>query len=512
MMVLLCACSSTNRLDKDDPLTTGFLQKHLTVIASAEMEGRNTPSPGLDKAANYIEAHFKKWGLKKVNGSYRQWYPLHKDSMVNAEFSINGHKAVYGVDYLIDARSNANAKLNADMVFAGYGIEDIGYNDLKNISVAGKIAVFCLGEPKSDGRFLANNDSSSKWIINGLKKKLDLLKSKGAVGAVVLNPATTSFTTQQVSNGKASNFYYPDTASAQLPTILISRDHAIKSFGAEMEGIYSKASAGKPFGAVEIKTLDAKAKVEFQKELIVQQVSNVIGIVEGNSKKGEYVVLTAHYDHLGIRDGKIYYGADDDGSGTVAVMSLAKFYADASRAGNKPERTLVFLAVSGEEKGLWGSRYYSDNPLLPLEKTNLNLNIDMIGRVDTERNRADSNNYVYIVGSDKISTELPALVSRNNISPALVSDFKFDAPDDVNQIYFRSDHYNFARKGVPVLFFYDGMLKADYHKPTDTVDKISWDLYLKRLQYIKNILSDAANSSNMLKRDLPIPTRKRARN
>ncbi|MBK7375647.1 MAG: M28 family peptidase [Chitinophagaceae bacterium] len=248
-----------------------------------------------------------------------------------------------------------------------------------------------------------------------------------------------------------------------------------------------------------------KTGFSFSKYRNTINASNVVGIIEGTDKKDEYVFLTAHYDHLGMRNGQIYHGADDDGSGTVAVIQMAEAFMKAAREGNRPRRTLVFMTVSGEEKGLWGSEYYSDHPFYALDKTTVDLNIDMIGRVDTERKTADSLNYVYVIGHDKISSDLPVInEGMNNKYTQLVLDYKFDDPNDQNRIYFRSDHYNFARKGVPILFFYDGMLKADYHKPTDTVDKINWDLFEKRARMIFHTAWEMANRDEMLKRDTPL--------
>ncbi|MDO9376061.1 MAG: M28 family peptidase, partial [Ferruginibacter sp.] len=243
----------------------------------------------------------------------------------------------------------------------------------------------------------------------------------------------------------------------------------------------------------------------YTKSRSIIEASNVVGIIEGSDKKGEFVFLTAHYDHLGKRNGKIYYGADDDGSGTCAVIEMADAFAQAKAMGKGPRRTLVFMTVSGEEKGLWGSEYYSDHPFLSLEKTTANLNTDMVGRIDTERKSADSLNYIYVIGHDKLSSDLPVInEGANNKYTNLVFDYKYDDPADQNRIYYRSDHYNFARKGVPILFFYDGMLKADYHQPTDTVDKIYWDLYEKRVRMIFHTAWEIANRDEMLKRDIPL--------
>ncbi|NDC77637.1 MAG: M28 family peptidase, partial [Chitinophagia bacterium] len=175
--------------------------------------------------------------------------------------------------------------------------------------------------------------------------------------------------------------------------------------------------------------------------------------------------------------------------------------------GRGPRRSILFMTVSGEEKGLWGSEFYTDHPTVPLDSVTANLNIDMIGRIDTERRSPDTANYVYVVGDDKLSTELkPVSEAVNAKHTKLTLDYKFNDPKDTERIYFRSDHYNFARKGVPIIFYYDGMLKADYHKPTDTPDKIHYPLLAKRARLVFHTAWDMANRDAMLKRDLPLPT------
>jgi Zn-dependent M28 family amino/carboxypeptidase len=235
--------------------------------------------------------------------------------------------------------------------------------------------------------------------------------------------------------------------------------------------------------------------------------SNVLGLLEGSDLKDEYIFVTAHYDHLGKRDTAIYYGADDDGSGTVGVIEIAEAFAKAKAAGKGPRRTMVFMTVSGEEKGLLGSEYYTDHPLYPLEKTTVDLNIDMIGRSDATRKKGDSANYVYVVGDDKVSSDLKTISEATNDKyTKLELDYKFNDPKDPQRIYFRSDHYNFAKKGVPIIFYYDGMLGADYHRPTDTPDKINYDLLAKRAQLVFYTAWEMANRNDMLKRDIPLPT------
>jgi len=219
--------------------------------------------------------------------------------------------------------------------------------------------------------------------------------------------------------------------------------------------------------------------------------TNVIGYLEGSDKKDEYVFLTGHYDHLGKKDTVIYYGADDDGSGTVSVIEMAQAFTKAKAEGHGPRRTIVFMTVSGEEKGLWGSEYYTDHPLFPLQKTSVDLNTDMVGRIDPDRKIGDSTNYVYVVGDDKLSTELkPISTDVNKKYVNLELDYKYNDPEDRQRIYYRSDHFNFAKVGIPALYVSTGIdvvgkgkeygqKMADdyrskhYHRPSDQYDA-SW--------------------------------------
>ena len=213
------------------------------------------------------------------------------------------------------------------------------------------------------------------------------------------------------------------------------------------------------------------------------ETENVIAIIRGTEKPDEYVVITAHLDHVGQRDGKIYNGADDDGSGTVALLEIAEAFKKASDRGKGPKRSIVFLHVTGEEKGLLGSKYYSDNPIYPLENTVTNLNIDMIGRIDPTREKKNRE-YVYIIGSDHDSQDLHNLSEQTNAETINIDlDYRFNDKDDPNRFYYRSDHYNFAKYGIPIIFYFSGT-HADYHQPTDTPDKINYDLLEMRAQLI----------------------------
>ena len=224
---------------------------------------------------------------------------------------------------------------------------------------------------------------------------------------------------------------------------------------------------------------------------------NVIAIIEGTEKPDEYLILTAHLDHVGygrngsrlrksyvgeIKD-RIHNGADDDGSGTVAMLEIAQAFKQASKKGKGPKRSIIFLHVTGEEKGLLGSAYYSDNPIYPLSKTVANLNLDMIGRIDPTR-KGDKREYIYIIGSDHDSQDLHNISEQTNLQTVNIDlDYRYNAKDDPQRFYYRSDHYNFAKKGIPIIFYFSGT-HEDYHLPSDTPDKINYDLLELRSKLI----------------------------
>lgn len=221
---------------------------------------------------------------------------------------------------------------------------------------------------------------------------------------------------------------------------------------------------------------------------------NIWAFIEGSEKPNEIIVVSAHYDHIGIENGEICNGADDDGSGTVALLEIAKAFQIAKKEGHGPKRSILFMHMTGEEHGLLGSSYYSQNPLFPMANTITDINIDMIGRHDEFHN--DSSNYVYLIGSDYLSTDLYNIcedVNKKYVNIKL--DYKFNDRADPNRFYYRSDHYNFAKNGVPSVFLFNGV-HADYHKPSDEIDKIEFDALAKRTQLAFVIAWEIANREN----------------
>lgn len=493
--VLFAAAQQKNNPTKfANTITPADLSRHLHVIASKEMEGRGTPSPGLERAANYIEDHFRSLGLLPGNNeSYRLQYPLYKDSVTGASLSVNENAFELNKDFTPNSFFNHNAELLfSEVVFAGFGIVDNNEDDYKGLDVTGKLVLILEGAP-----------AGYKSSVNGFRSPANFFakvfnaQKKGAAAVLYISsefPVKPSLQQPQYKLNRYGKTVYPEVFSA-------SQEIAEKIMGEEGKDILSKMKTG----PVAKKAYAANVDLSYSKTSVVAHASNVLGVLEGTDLKDQYVFITAHYDHLGKRDTVIYYGADDDGSGTVSVLEIAEAFAKAKAAGKGPRRTIVFMTNSGEERGLWGSEYYTDHPVFPLDKTTVDLNIDMIGRTDSSRHYGDSLNYVYVVGDDKISTDLKTISeAMNKKYTKLELDYKFNDPNDPNRIYYRSDHFNFARKGVPIIFYYDGMLGADYHKPTDTPDKINYTLMAKRAKLVFYTAWDMANRDEILKRDKPL--------
>ena len=230
------------------------------------------------------------------------------------------------------------------------------------------------------------------------------------------------------------------------------------------------------------------------------KTENVAAIIEGDTYPNQYIVLTAHLDHVGTENGEIFNGADDDGSGSMALLEIAEAFKLAELDGNRPKRSIVILHVSAEEKGLLGSKYYSENPLYPLDDTITNLNLDMIGRTDPTRN-SDNDEYIYLIGTDRLSTMLHKTSEEvNDRTVNLELDYRFNAWDDPNRFYERSDHWHFAKNNIPVIFYFSGT-HEDYHQPTDTAEKIRYDLLTKRTRLIFHTAWEIANMDERIEVD-----------
>ncbi|MFZ6025140.1 MAG: M28 family peptidase [Bacteroidota bacterium] len=469
-------------------ITMGDLKKHLTIVAGPEMEGRETGTEGERKAAAYLEAEYKRMGLKPGNGnSYQATFSLFQLELTSSKLSVNGLNFTADKDYAVSVSMIANGTATyTDVVFAGYGISDSTRNDYANLNVKGKIVMVLEGTP---GSTAAVNPRGAASIFG----KLGVARTKGAVGVLVVSKSFPKTTPGQTKGGLSLTKPTTEpavaiTISEQIASALLGRTSAltIQQMGELNKGIYR-----------------SELKITADKKVNEIESRNVIAVLPGTDKADEYVFVTSHFDHEGIRNGAIYYGADDDGSGTVSVLEVAEAFATAKKKGNGPRRTMVFMNVSGEEKGLLGSRYYSEHPIFPLDKTSVDLNIDMVGRIDPTY-KGDSMNYVYIIGDDKLSSDLTPITNEVNTKYSNMElDRRFNDPKDPNRFYYRSDHFNFAAKGVPVIFYFNGTHR-DYHRPTDTVDKINFDVMEKRVRLIYHTAWVIANRDTMLKRDIPL--------
>lgn len=465
-------------------ITAEDLKTHLYKVASKEFEGRETGTEGQRKAAAYIEDQFRALGLQPGNKTgYQLYYPIFHDSVTKASIEVNGQVFHNFEDLSVITWLNHTATLyGSEVVFVGAGASDSLGDDYKGLDVRGKIVLMLNGIPAG------TRPGAHRTSLNRQEAAL----KNGAAAILVIQQGFP-----QRSRARDISPYLDGFKKVILPnTFFISEKLAEAIMGND----YAILRSGK----LQPRTYQADIVLDFAKTIFTDQSSDVLGFLEGSDLKDQIVVLSAHYDHLGKRDSIIYYGADDDGSGTVSILMLAKAFAKAKAAGAGPRRSILFLANSGEEKGLWGSEYYSEHPAYPLEQTTVDLNIDMIGRIDPNRKKGDSTNYVYVVGDDKLSTDLkPISESRNNKYTKLELDYKFNDPADPQRIYYRSDHYNFARKGVPIIFYFDGIHK-DYHRPTDTPDKINYDIMERRARLVFYTAWEMANRNEMLKRDIPL--------
>lgn len=488
------------------------LKKHLTYISSDEMEGRDTGSDGQKKVGKYIVEHFKTIGLtsivknEKNELSYYQNFNLYKSGWKDAYVKINDSKKVFFKDFYPIGLVNIPEERTIETIFVGFGIQTEYHDDYKNLDLKNKAVLFLEGEPKSvDGNFIFSKNESSEWIgASGTRKKQKLANDLGAsyVFEVSLVESEKFKTLNAERKAILSRFnrLAIEKSKTEKPTtnpaFIISQEMAAEMLGIKLKKINEFIKNPMNVSKIGNKKTNIKIKTERGENLV--ETSNLLGYLEGTDKKDEVIVVTAHYDHVGIDDkGQIYNGADDDGSGTCAVMELAEAFTKAKSEGNGPRRSILFMLVTGEEKGLLGSQYFTDiNPIIPLDKIMCNINIDMIGRIDKKHDK--NPNYVYVIGSDKLSSQLhQASEEANKESVNFELDYEFNDPNDPNKFYYRSDHYNFAKNKIPVIFYFSGV-HEDYHKPTDDVEKILFEKYNKIVKLVFNTVWSLSNRNEKI--------------
>jgi hypothetical protein len=475
-IIALCFVGSLFILATQDPAVKKYgdmivaadLKDYLTILASDAMEGRETGKRGQKMAAAFIRAHFEDLGLTgPIAGNYYQPMEFYTAERGETYLAI-GNKRFQNFEDVIYSGGDTKGDVTMPLVFVGLGQQ----SDLDLIDVKNK-AVFIL--------------SGNDWT--SVNKAVGLAREKGAKLVLICNTRSKEVfdgfvnRTKKIKSDAGLSPTKPAPSEFQRPGLFyVSPDVVPKLFNVTLDALEKAAKEDakkKALKKIKPSSITYKASTDIK----TVKTENVLGLIEGTDKKDELLIISAHFDHVGIKhagegDG-IYNGADDDGSGTVAVMELAKIFAEAKKAGNGPRRSILFMAFTAEESGLLGSEFYATHPTFPLQNTVANLNIDMIGRRDMKH--ADSPPYVYVIGADKLSSALNKVSeSSNKTYTNLIFDYTSAHPDN---LYYRSDHWNFAKRNIPIIFYFDG-IHEDYHQPSDEVDKIEFDLLATRTQCI----------------------------
>jgi Zn-dependent M28 family amino/carboxypeptidase len=505
-----------------EQITAEQLKAYLTFIASDEMEGRDTPSRGLDITAKFIAMHLARWGFKPAgdDGTFFQKIALGRArvDMTQSRVEINGQQFAAGNDFLALA-PGGSINLSAPVVYAGNGwlIKSKNMDAYQGLNVKDKIVVIAGGDGLPKGVTQADltgrrgvdwDDPAAYAQKHGVRALLTVPDFQ-----VIANWDRFRQRLMERTPATVEKFREGNTL---LPRIIISPQMANALFQGEVRSataIFDGAATGNtvaPFVLNETK----RVSVNLVATPNAQNTQNVVAVFEGSDPvlKNEYVAIGAHYDHVGIGNpvngDAIYNGADDDGSGTTAVLAIAEALAKTSP---RPKRSVLLVWHCGEEKGLWGSKYFTQFPTVPLAQVVAQLNIDMIGRSKREgdTNPANRNlsgpNEIYVIGSKMMSTELGELSERVNAGYLnLAFNYKYDAPDDPERFFFRSDHFNYAQKGIPIIFYFDGV-HEDYHRPSDEVSKIDFQKMEKVTRTVYATLREIANAPVRPRVDKQLP-------
>lgn len=475
-------------------ITAEQLKDYLSFIASDALEGRNTPSRGLDTAAQFMATLLSRWGLKPAgdNGTFFQKIALKRTKADSASSSleIGGQKFNSGADFV---PTSSTGKASGSLVFVGNGwmFKSKNIDAFQGVDVKGKIVVVVgSNTPSGLPQGIAFNDLNAEGRGTAWADPVTNAQMNGAIGIIQLASLRASSNWENYRAGQERERYavekflqeqtQPQPQAQNFPVITISQQTAQKLFEGETKNPLTDATAG-AFDLNQSKQVSMTSA--FKADTVYTQ--NVVAIFEGSDPKlkNEYVAVGAHYDHVGINANapagtdSIFNGADDDGSGTVALLAMAEAFAKSPR---KPKRSILFVWHAGEEKGLWGARYFVENPTVPLESIVTQLNLDMIGRSKKEGDTNQANkmlsgpNEVYVIGSNMMSSTIYSLSEGvNNSYIKLNFNYHYDQPNDPERLFFRSDHYHYARKGIPIIFYFDGV-HEDYHRVGDHVEKIDF--------------------------------------
>jgi Zn-dependent M28 family amino/carboxypeptidase len=500
------------------------MRQKLFIVAGEEFAGRETGEQGQKLCAVFLAEFFKNQGFSAVVNTknqpmdslyksrswaphptlsgFMQTFPLRVESNIGYQLRLHEKEYVFMNDFFAFPGIPDGGLFAEKIVFVGFGIDDkkYGVHDYEGFDIKGKVVLFLEDEPmdKTGNSRITGTGELSEWTKD-LKLKTEAARKAGAIAIL----SVQKFIENDIRSykhfiEKPRTYAEGKPSRASFPKFYISEEMADEIFRYAGKKITTRSlreeyRTGERTKGFEI-SIPAEIVVKNQTRQITGE--NILGYVEGGDLKEELVVLTAHYDHLGKEEEGIYYGADDDGSGTVALMEIAEAFAEAKAAGISPRRSILIMPVSGEEKGLLGSEYYTQNPVFPLENTMANLNIDMIGRVDELHK--ENENYIYVIGADRISPDLHAINETvNDMYSGLELDYTYNDPEDPNRFYYRSDHYNFARNGIPSVFFFSG-IHEDYHRLTDTPDKIRYEKLAKISRHIFYLAWELANREGRL--------------
>jgi hypothetical protein len=458
---------------------------HVKYLASPEMKGRGTGTPELEKAAQYIAKQFQKIGLKPVDGGkFLQEFPVTTNARLgknnSVELVLDGGKVKLNPDtQFIPFNFSTSGTFEGNVVFAGYGItaKEYNYDDYASVDVKGKFVLLLRHEPQEfdeksvfQGKVYTEHSQFFSKAVNA--------KMHGALGVILVNDQAN----HNSDSDELENFAKTvGPRDGGIPFVQIKAEQAEKLLagtGKTLQSIVPAIDDGlKPQSVALPATVRVKTVTDLRRDTKI--VHNVMGLLPGETK--EYVVIGAHYDHLGLGEqfsmapsmaGTTHPGADDNASGTAGVLELARYFS----AQPKPNRGILFMAYAGEELGLLGSSHYVNHPLLPIEDAAAMINMDMIGRIRDGR--------VFIGGTGTGASFQALLDDAVKTTP-----LKLEFSDTTG--YGSSDHTSFTTKQVPVLFFFSG-LHGDYHKPTDTWDKIQPGPAIQLLQTIAGLTTKLA--------------------
>jgi hypothetical protein len=487
-------------------LDTNHVRSNMEFLASDELEGREITERGQKIATLYIKTEFEKIGLKPVNGSYYQKMKVLKTVPPKSPRLIIDNGEIINLkfkeDFFVQLLGIAEPEVEADVVFAGYGITALdegydaeGYDDYKNIDVRGKIVLLLPNYPIGKG-----NNRLAKY--REFKYKVNNAMEHGAIAVLLMIEKVETFVKSFGKFINQSSFVLTNDDVPSIPFALISKemsDKVLKNSGWTTNAIKDSIDVSFLNKSFIIPKTSVKLKPDIKRT--IEETENVVGLLEGSgSLKNEIVIVSGHYDHEGLdANGEVYNGADDNATGTTAVINVAKVMRQLNT-----QRSILFIAFTGEEKGLFGSRYYSQNWLFPIEKTHAAINIDMVGRYSEEYEKSDIKDYIYVIGPKIMGGDLPQYIEDAKKINNLHIDYKYDTFSDPNLFFMRSDHYVFAKERIPTVFFHSGEHK-DYHKITDTVDKIEFSTFYKRLEMISYFTYLLCNSKSKIKIENAIP-------